>query len=70
MLKKQPNMNFLHQMESFNLNIVSFGGLSWCQRHISLSIVEIQRFLSLLSQSETKKIIKIKFCTKIKFEKY
>jgi len=30
-------MNSPHQMEPFNTNFIRFGGLDWCQRHVSLS---------------------------------
>ena len=36
-VKKTPNMNSPHQMEPFNTNFIRFGGLDWCQRHVSLS---------------------------------
>jgi hypothetical protein len=30
-VKKTPNMNSSHQMKQFDINIVHFGGLNWCQ---------------------------------------
>ena len=58
-------MNSPYQMEQFNTNIVYFGALNQCQRHVFLSITGIQRSLFVLSQSGTIKITKINFCIKI-----
>jgi hypothetical protein len=48
-------MNSPHQMESFDTTIDCFGGINQCQQYFSLSTAGIQRPLSLLSQSGTKK---------------
>ena len=53
--KKTSNMNSPHQMELFDTNIDCFSGINQCQRYFSLSTAGIQRPLSLLSQSGTKK---------------
>jgi hypothetical protein len=48
-------MNSPYQMELFDTNIDCFSGINQCQRYFSLSTAGIQRPLSLLSQSGTKK---------------
>jgi hypothetical protein len=48
-------MNFPHQMEPFDINIVYFGEINRYQQHFSLSTIGIQRPLSLISQPGTKK---------------
>jgi hypothetical protein len=56
-------------MEQFDTIIVYFGGLNRCQWHVSLSTTGIWLSLSPLLTKD-KKMIKIKFCTKIELEKY
>jgi hypothetical protein len=34
-------------MEQFDIEILYFGGLNWCQQQVSLSIIRIQRLFSL-----------------------
>jgi len=67
--KKPPNMNFPHQNEQFDTNIVHFDGLNQCQWHVFLYTSEIQFSLSLLSKLG-KKITKINFYNKIKLKKH
>jgi len=40
-------MNFSRQMKLFDTNIIRFGGIYWCQLHVSLSTIGIRRPLSL-----------------------
>jgi len=40
-IKKISNINFPHQIELFDTNIVCFGGLNQCQQHFSFSTTEI-----------------------------
>jgi len=48
-------MNSSHQTEEFDTNLVHFGGLNRCQRHVSLSTVGIWQPISVLSQLGTSK---------------
>jgi len=48
-------MNFLHQMESSDINIIRFDDLNQCQQHIFFSTSGTQRPLTMLSQLGTKK---------------